>query len=180
MSLNSMSLKEKAVASAMLMVLLYGALAAFWFVSAEKSWKKSARLYAKERDRQFREEKMIAERDRWTEAYEAEKSQMPTFDGKTSTDSEWIDKLDQLAKKHHILIGQLQSGKEIDAGEVLELPIEVRSWEGSLEALVRFMQELENTNEGMFNIRSLNFKPSSKKGYLRGSFTLTCAYMREG
>ena len=39
MSLNSMSLKEKAVASAMLMVLLYGALAAFWFVSAEKSWK---------------------------------------------------------------------------------------------------------------------------------------------
>jgi hypothetical protein len=105
---------------------------------------------------------------------------MPTFDGKTSTDSEWIDKLDQLAKKHHILIGQLQSGKEIDAGEVLELPIEVRSWEGSLEALVRFMQELENTNEGMFNIRSLNFKPSSKKGYLRGSFTLTCAYMREG
>jgi hypothetical protein len=56
----------------------------------------------------------------------------------------------------------------------------VRSWEGSLEALVRFMQELENTNEGMFNIRSLNFKPSSKKGYLRGSFTLTCAYMREG
>ena len=102
-------------------------------------------------------------------------SQMPTFDGKTSTDSEWIDKLDQLAKKHHILIGQLQSGKEIDAGEVLELPIEVRSWEGSLEALVRFMQELENTNEGMFNIRSLNFKPSSKKGYLRGSFTLTCA-----
>ena len=37
----------------------------------------------------------------------------------------------------------------------------------------------ENTTEGMFDIGYLSFKPSSKKGYLRGSFTLTCAYMRE-
>ena len=84
-----------------------------------------------------------------------------------------------MALKHRILISQRQSGREVDAGEVLEQPIEVKSWEGSLEALVKFMYELENTDEGMFDIKELNMKPSSKKGYLRGSFTLTCAYMRE-
>ena len=60
-----------------------------------------------------------------------------------------------------------------------ELPIVVTGCEGSLEALVKFMYELENTEEGMFAITDLNFRPSSKKGYLRGSFTLNCAYMRE-
>jgi hypothetical protein len=84
-----------------------------------------------------------------------------------------------MALKHRVHISQRQSGKEVDAGEVLELPLEVKSWEGSLEALVKFMHELENTDDGMFDIRSLNFRPSAKKGYLRGSFTLTCAYMRE-
>ena len=41
------------------------------------------------------------------------------------------------------------------------------------------MHELENTDQGMFDFSSLVFKPSSKKGYLKGSFTVTCAYMRE-
>ena len=41
------------------------------------------------------------------------------------------------------------------------------------------MHELENTDKGMFDFHSLAFKPSSKKGYLKGSFVLTCAYMRE-
>ena len=55
----------------------------------------------------------------------------------------------------------------------------MRNWEGALESLVKFMHELENTTEGMFDVGYLNFKPSSKKGYMKGSFTLTCAYMRE-
>ena len=55
----------------------------------------------------------------------------------------------------------------------------MRNWEGALESLVKFMHEIENTSEGMFDMGSLNFKPSAKKGYLKGSFTLTCAYMRE-
>ena len=104
---------------------------------------------------------------------------MPTFEAGKATDTTWLKKMDELAEKHHIAISQRQSGKEVESGDVLELPIDVKTWEGSLESLVKFMHELENTNEGMFDIRSLSFKPSSKKGYLKGSFTLTCAYMRE-
>ncbi len=123
--------------------------------------------------------KLIGERQKWNDAYEDEKSQMPTFAFGKSTDTTWLQKMDELAEKHHISILQRQPGKEVEKGDVLELQIEVRNWEGALESLVKFMHELENTAEGMFDVGYLNFKPSSKKGYMKGSFTLTCAYMRE-
>ena len=45
---------------------------------------------------------------------------------------------------------------------------------------MKLLHELENTEEGMFDITQLNFRPKqSKKGYLRGSLTLNCAYMRD-
>ena len=72
---------------------------------------------------------------------------MPTFEAGKATDTTWLGKMDALAAKHHISISQRQSGKEVESGEVLELPIEVRSWEGALESLVKFMHELENTDD---------------------------------
>ena len=173
------SLREKAVMAALAMVLLYALSAAIWFLYAESAWKKSAKLYDSAKKRYESERALIAERGRWAKSYEEEKSNMPMFESGKATDTTWLKKMDDMALKHRILIGHRQPGKEVDAGEVLELPIEVKSWEGSLEALVKFMHELENTDQGMFDIKVLNFKPSSKKGYLRGSFTLTCAYRRE-
>jgi hypothetical protein len=174
-----MTLREKALASAIGSVLLYAALAGYWFVGGEKAWKKAYKAYTKSKNTFVEEEKLIAEKSRWDDEYAAERSQMPSFDNGSSTVSTWIDQLDLLVKKHHIFVRELKPGKEIDAGEVMELSIEVPRWEGSLEALVRFMYELETTKEGMFDIRSLNFRPNnSKKGYLTGNFTLTCAYMR--
>ena len=104
---------------------------------------------------------------------------MPTFAFGKATDTTWQRKMDELAEKHHISISERQPGKEVEKGDVLELPIEVKNWEGALESLVKFMHELENTSDGMFDVGYLSFKPSPKKGYLKGSFTLTCAYMRE-
>ena len=173
------SLRDKAVMAMAGVIALYAMAVAIWFFSAESAWKKAAKNYAKARDAYQKEVKLIGEKRKWTEAYETEKAAMPTFEIGKATDTTWRRKLDELAAKHHISIASAQTGKEIEAGDVLELPIEVKSWEGCLEALVHLMYELENTSEGMFDITQLNFKPSSKKGYLRGSFTLNCAYMRE-
>ena len=173
------SLKEQAMMGALGMIILYAVAAGTWFMYAEGAWKKSEKQYRKAQDNYRRECRLIAERNKWTDAYDAEKAAMPTFETGKATDTTWLKMMDMLAEKHNIAISQRQSGKEVESGDVLELPIEVRNWEGSLESLVKFMHELENTRDGMFDIRSLNFKPSSKKGYLKGSFTLTCAYMRE-
>ena len=160
-------------------IVLYAIAVGVWFFSAESAWKKAAKNYDKAKDTYQKEVKLIGEKRKWADAYEEEKAQMPTFEAGKATDTTWRRKLDEIAEKHHFLIASAQTGKEAEAGDVLELPIEVKSWEGCLEALVKFMHELENTNDGMFDITQLNFKPSSKKGYLRGSFTLNCAYMRE-
>lgn len=173
------NLREKAVMATLGVLALYAVAAGIWFLSAESAWKRAAKNYAKAKDTYQRELKLIGEKRKWTEAYETEKAAMPTFEAGKATDTTWRRKLDELAAKHHVLISAAQTGKEIEAGEVLELPIEVRSWEGSLEGLVRLLHELENTEDGMFDVTQINFKPSSKKGYLRGSFTLNCAYMRE-
>ena len=173
------TLREKAVMAMLGMGALYALAVILWFVSAEASWKKAVKAYERSRKTYQGEVKLIGEKRKWTEAYESEKATMPTFEAGKATDTTWRRKLDEIAERHHIVISSAQTGKETEAGDVLELPIEVKAWEGCLETLVKFMHELENTNDGMFDITQLNFKPSSKKGYLRGSFTLNCAYMRE-
>ena len=175
----SKALREKALMAMVGVVVLYAVAVGLWFFSAESAWKKAARAYEKAKDAYEKEVKLIGEKRKWTDAYEAEKSAMPTFEVGKATDTTWRRKLDEFAEKNHVQITSAQTGKEIEAGDVLELPIEVKSWEGCLESLVRLMYDLENTSEGMFDITQINFKPSSKKGYLRGSFMLNCAYMRE-
>ena len=177
--MSNRSLKAKAVLAVVGVVFLYVLAAVLWFTSQEAAWTKAAKMYRGAKDKYERELKLIGEKQKWNDAYEDEKAQMPTFAFGKTTDTTWLQKMDELAEKHHISISQRQGGAEVEKGDVLELPIDVRNWEGALESLVKFLHELENTSEGMFDIASLSFKPSSKKGYLRGSFTLTCAYMRE-
>lgn len=174
-----MSLKEKAIAAMLGVIALYAIAAATWFLSAEAAWKKASKNYDRAVSEYHKEAKLIAAADKWDAEYEAEKAAMPTFEIGKATDTTWMEKMDEMAVRHKLQIVQRQGGEEIEADDVQELPIEVKSWEGSLEALVKFLHELENTDEGMFAITQINFKPSSKKGYLRGSFTLNCAYMRE-
>lgn len=176
---GAMTLKEKAVAATLGVVVLYGAAVASWFVSQEDAWRRSAKAYETAKKTYEKECALIRDKAKWNQAYEDEKAQMPTFAVGKDTDTTWLQKMDELAVKHHISISQRQGGKEIESGDVLELEIDVKSWEGALESLVRFMHELENTRDGMFDIKSISLRPSAKKGYLRGSFTLTCAYMRE-
>lgn len=177
--MNNKSLREKAVIAVVVVLALYAMAVVLWFASQQDAWKRAAKVYAGAKKTYESERKLIGERQKWNDAYEEEKAQMPTFAFGKATDTTWLQKLDELAEKHHISISQRQPGKEVEKGDVLELQIEVRNWEGALESLVKFMHELENTSEGMFDVGYLNFKPSSKKGYMRGSFTLTCAYMRE-
>ena len=177
--MGKMGLKEIAAAAIAGIVMLYALALCVWFFYGSTEWKNSAKTYRKAVQKYNDEKRLISEKAKWSDAYEEEKARMPLFEEGRNTDTTWLQMMDELARKHHVNIAQRQGGKETEAGEVMELPIEVRSWEGALEPLVRFMHELENTDNGMFDVRAISFRPSNKKGYLKGSFTLTCAYMRE-
>ena len=174
-----MNLKEKGAAAILGVVALYAIAVATWFMSSEAAWKKAAKRYDESCKRYDKEERLIKQRNEWNEAYESEKQSMPTFKSDLATDTTWLRRIEDLAKTNHVLITQISSGKEVEADDVLELPIEVRNLEGSLESLVHFMHALETTDEGMFDIKSIDLQPNkSKRGYLKGSMSITCAYLR--
>ena len=177
--MSAKSPREKAVLAMVGIVVLYAIAAAVWFVHSDKAWKLSRRHYDEAAKTRVKERKLIGEKARWEEAYETEKAQMPTFDAGKATDTAWLRKMEEIAQKNLILLGQHHAVEEVDADDVKELPIVVTGCEGSLEALVKFMHELENTDDGMFSITQLRAKPSRKPGYLTIDFTLNCAYMRE-
>ena len=177
--MDDAKLREKAMMAVVAVVVLYAVAVGVWFFSAESAWKRAAKAYGRERDRYEQEEKLISEKRKWNELYDLEKAAMPMFEVGKATDTVWLSKVEELARTNLVLITSRDPGKEVEAGDVLELPIEVKSWEGSLEALVKFMHALENTPEGMFDVKEISLRPSQKKGYLRGSLSITCAYMRE-
>ena len=174
-----MGLKERAIVSVLVMVALYAVAVATWFMYSERAWKKARGRYESACRTYRKETETIANKDKYVEDYEKAKEFMPMFEASKTTEATWLKKMRVIAVKNLVVIGQDEAKPEVAGDDVHELPIEVRSWEGSLEALVKFMHELENTDEGMFAVTDLNFRPSTKKGYLRGSFTLNCAYMRE-
>ena len=175
------SLVEKAVFASLAVVLMYVLLFVLFFAVQQEAWQKAAKAYAKQTKKYNDEERLIGERTKWADAYETEKSRMPMFELEAvDTDTTWLRKMDEFATKYHVVIADTTIGDEVEAGDVLERTISVKSFEGSLESLVRFMYELENSDKGMFDMKSLNLKPSSKRGYLKGSFAITCAYMKRG
>lgn len=175
--MNDSGLKQKALLAMLGVVLLYALAAILWFTTCESSWKKSAKAYASARTKFEKEEQLISEKREWNERYEAEKKAMPVFEAGKATDTTWLGRIDELAKTKFVQLSQLRAGDETDNGDVMELVIEA-NFEASLEALVRFMHSLENSDEGMFDVRKLSMKPSNKQGYLKGTMCITCAYMR--
>ena len=90
----------------------------------------------------------------------------------------WLQIMDDAAHKHDLHIQQRDLKEETVSDGVCELPIEVRAWEGTLAALVGFVHEVESTG-AMLEIRDLRVSPvQNRQGYLKGSFTLFCAYLR--
>lgn len=172
-------MKEKALIATIAVVLMYALAGVTWFVYADGAWKKAAKTYERTTQTFEKEERLISQKRKWNDAYESEKAAMPMFADGQATDTTWLRKVEEIAKANNVLITQSTYGKEIEAGDVLELPIEVRNMEASLESLVKFMHALETSTEGMFDIKELNVQPNkSKKGYLKGSMSITCAYMR--
>lgn len=174
-------LKNRAVAAIAGMVLLYFLGGALWFVQLNdkaSAWNASQKQFKQAREKYLRERKLISEKSRWNDLYDEEREKMPMFPEGEDVNTHWLRQMDALAEKHHVFITTRSPGLEQEVGDVYELPIDVKNWEGGLEPLVRFLYGLEHAEEAMFDVRSIAMRPSSHKGAVKGQFTLTCAYMR--
>ena len=124
-------------------------------------------------------EALVAQRASWEAQYAELQDLMPVFDQNRRVDTYWLGIMDRVAAKNNFSIIKPQVGEEKLAGDVYEMPIDCKDWEGSLEGLVGFLYDLQ-AEGAMLDVRAMFIRPvPNKPALLRGSFTLFCAYLRE-
>lgn len=170
--------REKAMAAITAMVILYGVLGLLAKGRIER-WRLQRDEYRQTTQRMALERALIAQRPLWETRYAGMKDLMPVFPADKPVDTYWLAVMDKAATKNGLNIAKRQVGAEKLVGDVYEVAIECKEWEGSLDALVHFLYDLEA--EGvMMDMRQMFIRPHpTNHAVLRGSFTLYCAYMRE-
>ncbi|MBQ7666705.1 MAG: hypothetical protein IJS46_01780 [Kiritimatiellae bacterium] len=124
------------------------------------------------------QKELINARADWEERYEKVRDRMPVFTPGEQVETYWLAVMDDAAAKHGVRILQRDLKEESEVAGVFELPVEVRSWEATLESFVRFVHALESAG-AMLEMRELRVMTiPNRQGWLKGSFTLSCAYMR--
>ncbi len=174
----SISPREQVLLGMTLVVLLYGTLG----LTARGRLEILRELRA-ERNEQQRllddRELLISQRAEWESQYAGLRDLMPVFDPVRRVDTYWLGIMDRLAAKNNLSIVRRQVGSERQVGDVFEMPIDCKDWEGSLEALVGFLYDIQ-AEGAMLDMRQMFIRPTPKKpALLRGSFTLYCAYLRD-
>ena len=120
--------------------------------------------------------KLLAEKKQWEDRYERLRRMLPHHPADRETDVYWLSVMDNLAARHAVKITKRQVRDEKKQGDVYELPIECREWEGTLDAIVHFLFDLQ-AEGAMLDVRQMLVRPKGK-GLLKGRFSLYCAYTR--
>lgn len=139
-------------------------------------WKTIGGEVAQQQLRLENDTALIASRAEWEKRFVELSRLMPAFPADKKMDIHWLSVMDQIASKNGLIITKRQVGQELQIGDVYELTIDVREWEGSLDALVHFLFDLQNLGV-MLDIKQLYVKPLDATK-LRGRFTLNCAFSR--
>jgi hypothetical protein len=174
--MSSVSFREKNMLIIVGVIALY-AFAALSYKKQSENWKIAKRAYQNAEKKYQEENALIAASKDWSEKYEQMRSLMPVFPYEKDVDTHWLNVMDSLAIKNSLTITRRQTNKETEVGDVYELPIECKDWEGSLESLVKFLYDLQKEG-AMLDVRQVFIRPSARPGFLKGTFTLYCAYMR--
>ena len=172
--------REKGLAAVTLVVLLYGILFMLFNGCNGKGGQKgkiaSIRARRTEREALYAEYTGLIEQHQiWSDAYAKNADLMPVFEPGQQVQTYWLGVLDRLAVSNDLSIIRRQVGEERQEGDVYELPIECKEWEGSLESLTKFLYDV-HAEGAMLDVRKLFIRPGPRG--LRGSFTLFCAFLR--
>ncbi|MFO7937077.1 MAG: hypothetical protein R6V06_05665 [Kiritimatiellia bacterium] len=174
--MSAVSPKEKNMLMIIVVLILYS-IAALLYRKQKNEWEKNRRIYNNALEKYNEECALIEAKDEWDLKYETMCALMPVFPYDRDVDTHWLNIMDTVASENNLVISRRQTGSEEEVGDVYEIPLECKNWEGTLESLVGFLYGLRKQG-AMLDVRQIYVKHSSKPGYLRGTFSLYCAYMR--
>ena len=174
----ALSQKDQRLVGVLIAVIALGVLG-LWFPKARVAWQMEHDTLRRLQTQYSRERAILGLRPTIQAQYDTLRDQMPVFPEGKSVDTYWLPIMDNTARANNVNIAQRSIGGEETLGEVTELTLECRDWEGRLDSLVWFLYDIETRKDAMMDIRAITIKPSTKnKGLLQGTFTLNCAYMR--
>lgn len=171
-------MKERAAMAALGVAAAYALAAGYWFVAGAQSWTDARKKLARAEASYEKERKTISERSLWDERYDEEASQIPVVEAGQGADTIWMGVMDAIAEKSNVFVTERRPGKEEVSGDMQQTTVDIR-WNGAFESLVKFLYALENSDQGKFDVQSINFAPGKRKGYLSGSMTLVCIFKRK-
>jgi len=174
--MSTITSKEKNMLMITLVLVLY-AVAALCYKGQKLKWGNAKQKYRMDNETYLAERDLIRNKAEWDDKYTQMCALMPIFPYDKDVDTHWLNIMDTVASENDLGISRRQTGKEEEVGDVYELPVECKNWEGSLESLVTFLYGLRREG-AMLDVRQLYIRPSTKPGFLKGTFSLNCAYMR--
>ncbi len=122
--------------------------------------------------------RILAEKDVWYGRLEELQSQLPLYDSKTAITAELLKLIKRTADEYKLDLVRTQPYSEKQTGTLYELGVSC-NWEGSLDALTRFLYNLQK--QGVrFDVLQLNAQPDPQRDrILKGSMILDCAYRKK-
>ncbi len=123
-----------------------------------------------DRDRQF-----VARRDVLAGKYDELSKLLPPA-SKEDMGVHWQQILDRIAGKNEFKLINSKASLEKQIGDVYEILIDCKDWNGNLDSLVHFLFDLQSEG-AMLDVRRLVVRTTGRES-LRGSFALYCAYTR--
>jgi len=124
-----------------------------------------------------RSNRLIAGRAAVEAEYDSLTGKFPPVDKKAESKVHWLTTVEEIASKRGLKLLAHKIGKESDLGDICELTIDCSKWEGTIDALVHFLFDLQQ-KDAMVDVQYLRIKPKDK-ALRTGRFILSCAYMRK-
>lgn len=125
------------------------------------------------------EDRMVQQRPRWEAELEGVRATLPRHPADKDVTTELLRWLDQTARQYGLTISRSNPEKEKSGGFLHEMTINC-SWEGSLDALTKFLFSLQVQGANL-DARQLMVSPVSggQADRLRGSISVIFAYSRD-
>jgi Tfp pilus assembly protein PilO len=123
--------------------------------------------------------RILDEKAGWYSRLEELQAQLPKYDEKTAITAELPKLIKQMADKRGLDLVRTQTEREKQVGSLYELSVSC-NWEGTLDALVRFLYDLHS--QGVrFDVLQLSAQPDAQRDrILKGSMIIDCAYRKGG
>ena len=152
-----------------------------WYLvdSRTEEWKAKANTITKAEQQIRQYQTAIKMQEDWLDELNALQAGLRKFEvEQRSVSPELMKTIKSISSKHELDITRSQPYNEKPTGDLFELGINC-TWQGSLEAMVGFLAELQQQGVN-YDVRQLNVTPVGKNtGKLKGNMVIHCAYTRQ-